>query len=80
VHGELAFVGLQLPLGLLQLERELRRRGAVARLEIGLGLGLELLDVRLVRLDLARDALDQPAVLLEPPRPSLSCSTAWSYS
>ena len=46
VHLELLLVGGQLLFGLLQLERELRRRGAIAGLQVGLGLGLELLHVR----------------------------------
>ena len=66
VQLELLLVGGELLFGLLQLERELRGGGAIAGLEIRLGLGLELLDVGAVGLRLARDALDQPAVLLQP--------------
>jgi hypothetical protein len=65
VHVQLLLVGGELGLRLLQLERELCRGGAIAGLEVGLGLGLELLEVRRVGGDL---------------RPSFSCSTARSYS
>jgi hypothetical protein len=66
VQLQLPLVGGELLFGLLQLQRELGRGGAIARLEIRLGFGLELLDVGPVRLRLARHALDQPAVLLQP--------------
>ncbi len=65
---QLALVGGELLFGLLQLQRELGRGGAIAGLEVRLGLGFELLDVAPVRLRLAGDALDQPAVLLQPDR------------
>ena len=44
---------------------------AIAGLQVGLGLRLELLHVRLVRRHLPRHALDQAAVLLEPAAPFL---------
>ena len=66
MHLELLLVGGELLLGLLQLERELRRRRPIAGLQVGLGFGLELLHVRPVRRHLPRDALDQAAILLEP--------------
>ena len=66
VHLELLLVGGQFFLGLLQLERELRRGRPIAGPQVGLGLGLELLHVRPVGRHLAGDALDQAAVLLEP--------------
>ena len=65
MHLELLLVGGELRLGLLQLERELGGRRAIAGLQVGLGLRLELLHVRSVGGDLPRDALDQAAVLLE---------------
>jgi len=46
-------------------------RGAVARPEVGLRLGLELLEVRPVGGNLPGDALDQAPVLFEPPAPFL---------
>ncbi len=57
--------------GLLQLERELCRGGAIAGLEVGLRLRFELLHVRLVGGDLPGDPLDEPAVLLEAGAPFL---------
>ena len=65
VHPELLFVLLDLPLGLLQLQRELGGGLAVPGLEIGLGLRGELVEVSLAVLDLARHALHQAAVLLQ---------------
>ena len=62
---QLLLVRGQLLLRLLQLQRELGRGLAIAGLEVGLGLGFELLDVRPVRRHLPGDPLDQPAVLLE---------------
>ena len=61
----------QLLFRFLQLERELGGGRAIAGFQIGLGLGLELLHVRAVRGDLTRDALDEPAILLQPGAPFL---------
>jgi hypothetical protein len=80
VHGELLPVLLELALGLLQLERELGGGLAVAGLEVGLGLGLELAGVGLALLDLAATRSTSPRYCSRPTRPSLSCSTALSYS
>ena len=66
VHLELALVLRQVLLGLLQLQGELGRRLAVAGLQVGLDLGLQAGDVRLVGGHLPADALDQGPVLLQP--------------
>ena len=71
MHLQLLIVGCQLRLGLLQFERELCRSRAVARFQVRLGFRLELLHVRAVRRDLASDALDEAAVLLQPGAPFL---------
>jgi hypothetical protein len=65
VHGQLLLVASQLLFGLLELEGEFGCRGAIARLQVRLGLGLEFLYVRPVGRHLTGDALHQPAVLLE---------------
>ena len=66
VHLQLLLVGGELFLGFLQLERELRGGRPIAGLQIGLGLGLELLHVRSVGRHLAGHTLDEAAILLEP--------------
>ena len=71
MHLELALVGRELLFRFLQLERELRRRRAIAGFQIRLRLGLELLHVRAAGRRLPRDALDEAAVLLQPGAPFL---------
>ena len=48
VHQQLLLVRPELLFGFLQLQREFRRRRPIARLEVRLGLGFELLHVRAV--------------------------------
>src|SRR5262249_20719192 len=66
VHRQLLAILLERGLGLGQLEREAAGGLAIAGLEIRLGLRGQLVDLVLAVLDLAADALDQRAVLLEP--------------
>ena len=65
VKFELGLVLRELLLGLLEFEGKLRRRLALAGLEVGLHLGLELGNVGLVGLDLTVHPLDEGPVFLQ---------------
>src|SRR6266540_493169 len=65
VELELLLVLREVALRLLELQRELAGGLAIARLEVGFHLGLQLVDLGLAHGRLSHDALDQPAIELQ---------------